>query len=236
MIKTYEKLTEKDLQAEIIMTAADKIKHKALKTLASKGNPFATEFLMKPFHAIHDDLRSAVNVKIIENMDYIVFGIALTDNDVINNQIDKDFNFLGFIFCDYTVQYSAKHGEHITVSQAKKRIFQAVQNEIYKTCQKQYKREFIPIMREVDGEYIESEAIVTESLQEHLNSVKNQHIRELIEELREILTDKQREVLDLIIYGYKAVEIAEIMGISTSAIYEHKNAIKKKLIRLDIYE
>jgi len=43
------------------------------------------------------------------------------------------------------------------------------------------------------------------------------------------LTDKQTEVLEMILDGYKQYEIAKIMGVSPPAITKHKKFIAKKI-------
>jgi DNA-binding CsgD family transcriptional regulator len=50
--------------------------------------------------------------------------------------------------------------------------------------------------------------------------------------LYELLTEKQAEVLRLIEYGYKDIEIAKIMGISAPTVNQHKQAIRAKLQNL----
>lgn len=49
------------------------------------------------------------------------------------------------------------------------------------------------------------------------------------DEIMETLTDKQREVAELLIKGYKKVEIAEILGIENSSIHDRINGIKIKI-------
>ena len=217
---------EQKSQAEIIITAADKIKHKALKTLSAKNNPYAQEFLEKPYHAIHDDLKQDIIVKIYENIDNINFDD--TGSELLNDTQKKDLTFLGFTFNDYTETNEKMQ------SPTKRKIYQTVQNTMYQLHQKHYKREFITEYTvNDDGEPIENDIMVTKALQDYLNSTQNEYINDLIDDLRGILSGKQTIVLNYMLDGYKQNEIAEKMNIVESVVTDHKTGIRKKLYKLN---
>jgi len=220
-----EKVTEK--QAVTIMTAAKKITFKALKTIEAKGNTKAAEILNTYQHPILEDLHQAVNERTLEVVSAILWELPNDASDTHKN----DLAFLGYTFADYYTDGEKQKSE------SKRYIFQVVQNELYKLMQREYKREFIPVFTEDEnGVVVESTAMVTAALQAYRNSIENDHVKELVEDLRGLLTEKQNTVLTLLIEGYSQKEAAAIMGISQERVKQIKQNIRRKAALLNNME
>lgn len=70
------------------------------------------------------------------------------------------------------------------------------------------------------------------TIERHRQESESRRLR--LEEKMKLLTDREREIADLVVAGSLTKQIAKLLGISTKTVEVHRSHITKKLPRNDI--
>lgn len=187
---------------------------RSLKTIAKKGNMNAVEVLET--YAINDtvldDIIQTVALAIIENNISVtlVKCVSIKDNE----------------YAIYYKPHFDYHNDQLTV-------YRAASNEFYKMKEREsrylYKEKYLDDQDE-NGNYFIDTILYDEAEKAREREENDMETRDIINQVYQTLTDKQRTVFRYVLSGYNQREIAKNTGVTHQAVMKHRKAILRKCL------
>lgn len=208
-------------KADLLVKVAEIVTNKALKKMRSFNNPSATAILNDRyrFDTVYDDLKQDVMLHLLETG---------TEVHLIETETGRS----------YADMHNMEKTQKVTIykpvfktDKEKLNCYKVVEKSLYRMATKEYKRLFIEVeTMDENGNYVIDSIMYTKAVKEQLIAESDIECRNMVEDLKKDLTDKQWQILQLKMEGYKQSEIATICQITAHAVAKHEDAIKRKFV------